>query len=166
MVEVLIAALLAVLIGAATFQFYAKQHELYMAQVDISDRQGNLRFSMDELARQVRLAGYRATGSKLLRTSATFDTLEVYVGNDTTLTIDTLRYYINRFDSPPTLVRQKNKTTPSVFAQGIDTVRFVPVGTPPQRLAVALVTVQQEQFENSALTTRRRLGETINLRNR
>jgi hypothetical protein len=151
LIEILIGALLAALVGTATFRFYAKQHELYLAQVDISDRQGNLRFSMDELSRQIRLAGYRVNGSKLLRTSVAFDTL---------------RYYINRFDSPPSLVRQKNKTTPSVFAQGIDSVRFVPVGAPAQRLAVTLVTVQQKQFQNSALTTRRRVGETINLRNR
>jgi hypothetical protein len=166
MVEILIGAALAALVGAATLHFYLAQHELYLAQADISDRQGNLRSAVDELSRQVRLAGYRVTGPRLLRTSGAFDTLEVYIGNDTSLIVDTLRYYVNRADNPPSLVRQKNKTTPAVFAQEIDSVHFVPVGAPVQRLAITLVSVVQDQFENSALTTRRRIGETINLRNR
>ena len=166
MIEILIGAVLAALIGAATLHFYAAQHELFLAQTDISDRQGNLRFAMDELSRQVRLAGYQVNGSGLLRNSAAFDTLEIYIGNDTSLTVDTLRYYVNHADTPPSLVRQLNQTTPAVFAQQIDSVLFVPVGAPIRRLAVTLVTVEQKQYENSALSTRRRIGETINLRNR
>jgi len=166
MIEILIGAALAALVGAATLHFYAAQHELYLAQADISDRQGNLRFAIDELSRQVRLAGYRVTGPRLVRTSGAFDTLEVYIGNDTSLAVDTLRYYVNRFDNPPSLIRQKNQNTPAVLAQDIDSALFVPVGVPVQRLAVTLVSVVQDQFENSALSTRRRIGETVNLRNR
>jgi type II secretory pathway pseudopilin PulG len=166
LIELLIGALLAAIVGAATLEFYKAQHQLYLAETDISERQGNLRFAIDELGRQIRQAGYLVTGNKRMRTSALFDTLEVYVGRPASTVVDTLRYYVNRFDTPPSLVKQLNKTTPAVFAQGIDTARFVPSGGPPvQQVAVVLVSVEQKQYSNSALKTRRRLGETVNLRN-
>jgi type II secretory pathway pseudopilin PulG len=165
-VELLIGALIAAIVALATFEFYQAQHQLYIAQADIVERQGNLRFALDDLKRQVRRTGYRVMGGTVMRVSPTFDTLEIYLGNDVDLNVDTLRYYVNRFDSPPSLIKQLNQTTPYVFAQGIDSAFFVPAGgTPPERLAVSLVSVEQGQYENSALTTRRRVGETINLRN-
>jgi len=166
-VELLIGALITAIVAMGTFEFYQAQHELYLAQADIVDRQGNLRFAMDELTRQARRSGYQVLGNDLLAVSPSYDTLEIYLGNDTSLTVDTMRYYINRFDDPPSLIRQLNQTTPSIFAVGIDTAFFVPVGgPPPERLAVSLVSVEQKQYDNTALTTRRRVGETINLRNR
>ena len=166
MIELLIGALIATVVALATFEFYQAQHQLYLAQSDIVERQGNLRFAMDDLKRQVRRTGYRVMGGTVMRVSPTFDTLEIYLGNEVDLTVDTVRYYINRFDSPPSLIKQINQTTPYVFAQGIDSAAFVPAGgAPPTRLAVSLVSVEQNQYENTALTTRRRVGETINLRN-
>jgi Tfp pilus assembly protein PilW len=165
-VELLIGALIAAGVGAATFEFYAAQHALYLAQTDIVERQGNLRFALDDLSRQVRRSGYRLLGGDILRVAGTFDTLEVYLGNDSDLTCDTVRYYVNRYDNPPSLCKQLNQSTPSIFAQGIDSALFVPAGgSPPERLAISLVSVEQSQHQNSALTTRRRIGETINLRN-
>lgn len=165
-IELLIGALIAAGMAAATFEFYQAQHRLYLAQADIVERQGNLRFAMDDLTRLVRRSGYNLVGGDILRVSTAFDTLEVFLGNDSDLTCDTVRYYINRFDDPPSLIKQINQTTPSIFAQGIDSVFFVPAGgSPPERLAVSLVSVEQAQYKNTALTTRRRVGETINLRN-
>jgi Flp pilus assembly pilin Flp len=165
-VELLIAALIALAVSVAAFEFFQAQHELYLAQIDIVERQGNLRFAISDLALQVRRAGYLVKGGDQLRVASNFDTLEVYGGNDTSLSIDTLRYYVNHYDDPPTLVRQLNHQTPSVFAMGVDSAFFVPAGgVPPARIAVSLVSVEQAQYENTALTTRRRVAETINLRN-
>ena len=166
-VELLIAGVIASAVALASFEFYQRQHELYLAQADIVDRQGNLRFAVDEVTRNVRRAGYRVTGGNTFRTSANFDTLEVYIGNDTNLAVDTVRYYVNHNDDPASLIRQYNKTTPAIYAVGVDSASFVPAGGPPaNRIAIMLVSVEQKQYENSALQTRRRLGETVNLRNR
>jgi len=165
-IELMIAAVIAAGVGLATFEFYQAQHELYMAQLDIVERQGNLRFAADDLSRVIRRAGYNVKGGDIFYVSPAYDTLEVYRGNDTDLTVDTIRYYINRFDNPPSLIKQINQTTPSIFAVGIDSVAFVPAGGPPSnRIAVSMASVEQKQYENTALTTRRRLGRTINLRN-
>ena len=165
-IELLIGTLIAAAVGLATFEFYQAQHELYLAQSDIVERQGNLRFAMDDLKRLVRRSGYQVKGSNVFSVSAGFDTLEVYVGNDSDLAVDTTRYYVNRFDIPPSLIKQLNQMTPVIFAQGIDSAFFVPAGAPPaERLAISLVSVEQKQYKNTALTTRRRVGETIYLRN-
>ena len=164
-VELLVGALVTMIVSAATWEFFQAQHELYLAQIDIVDRQGNLRFAINDLAQQVRRAGYLVKGGDPLRVSATFDTLEVYGGNDTSLSIDTIRYYVNHYDDPPSLVKQLNQETPSIIAVGIDSAFFVPVGGVSQRLAISLVSVQQTQYENTALTTRKRVAKTINLRN-
>lgn len=166
LIELLIGLLLAGIVAGATFKFYIAQHDLYLAQTDISERQGNLRVAMDEISRQIRRSGYLVPATQPLRTSAKFDTLQVYIGQPDTNAIDTFTYYINRADVPPALVRRHNSQTPAIFAEGIDSVFFVPgamSGNP--QIAVALVSVQQKHLENSALRTRRRLGETVVLRN-
>jgi len=166
LIELLIGMLLALIVGAATLEFYSAQHELYLAQTDISERQGNLRVSLSELSRNIRQAGYSVAATGPLRISKGFDTLEVYIGSPAVANVDTVRYYVNRFDSPPSLVKQLNKTTPAVFAMGIDSVQFVPDNPLyPSQIAIVLISVEQDQYENSALRTRRRLGETVFLRN-
>jgi hypothetical protein len=165
-IELLIGAIIALIVGAAVLQFYQVNHELYLAQVDIVDRQGNLRYAIDALSRQVRRAGYRVPGNALLRVSSTRDTLDIYMGQDTSSAVDTLRYYVDHSSDPPLLMRQINKATPEPLAEGIDSAWFVPAGgSPPTQLAMSLVTVEQQQYENSALKTRRRLAETIMIRN-
>ena len=165
-IELLIGAIIAVIVGGGALHFYHASHELQLAQMDVADRQSNIRFAIDELTRQVRRAGYRVPGNSLLRVSATLDTLEIYMGRDVGAGVDTICYYVDHTATSPTLMRRYNGTAPSPFAEGIDSAWFVPDGgPPPQRLAISLITVEQAQFESSALTTRRRLGETVTLRN-
>lgn len=56
--EVLIALLITSIITVAILRLYVTQHKNYMVQDDISDIQQNVRSSLDELSRQIRLAGY------------------------------------------------------------------------------------------------------------
>jgi hypothetical protein len=165
-VELLIGAMIAVIVGGGALHFYQASHHLQLAQMDVADRQSNIRFAIDALTRQVRRAGYRVPGNALLRVSATLDTLEIYMGKDTGPSVDTLRYYVDHTLTPPTLMRRLNHSAPAAFAEGIDSAWFVPAGGPPaERLAISLITVEQKHFESSAMTTRRRLAVTVALRN-
>jgi Tfp pilus assembly protein PilW len=165
-VELLIGAVLTAIVSFAAFRFYQAHHQFYLAQNDIADRQGNLRFAADVIGKSVRNAGYLVPGTQTLRVSAGYDTLVVYMGDSLGATIDTIRYYVNRSQTPPALVVKRNGGTASTLAMSIDTVRFVPVGgTPPRGMSVVLVASKQTQYAGSALETRRRLGETVNLRN-
>jgi len=56
--EVLIALFLAGIVTTAIFQIYITQHKNWMIQEDITDIQQNARAAIDELNRNIRLAGY------------------------------------------------------------------------------------------------------------
>ncbi len=58
LLEVMIALAIMGVVTAAVMQAYVTQHENYMVQEDISDIQQNARASVDELVRNVRMAGY------------------------------------------------------------------------------------------------------------
>ncbi len=59
LVEVMIALLLSAVVTSAAFKAYVSQHKNYMIQDDITNIQQNARASLDELTRQVRMAGYQ-----------------------------------------------------------------------------------------------------------
>ena len=167
-IELLIALMLSAIVGSAALSFYKTEHAVYRSQTDTADRQGNLRAALDELSLQVRRAGYMVPGTDYLRVSNTRDTLTVFVGSATSTAVDTIRYFVSRATATkPILVRKVNQGTANVFAESIDTVLFVPTSTAPIRgLAISLTSTPQNQFKNTSLQTRRRLGANVSLRNR
>lgn len=56
--EVLIAMVIMSVITTSIFELYITQHENYLIQDDITEIQQNVRASIDEIARNVRMAGY------------------------------------------------------------------------------------------------------------
>jgi prepilin-type N-terminal cleavage/methylation domain-containing protein len=166
LIELLIGLIVLGIVTSATFKFYSAQHELYLAQADIADRQGNLRYATDEIGRSIRNAGYGVSGPGTVRVSATFDTLQVYRGAGAGA-VDTISYYIDRSQDQPFLTKKVNAAASTDLAQGIDSAHFLAIGVGAvERVSFILVSVEQTQHDNSALKTRRRLGETINIRNR
>lgn len=166
MIELMISLVILGGISTAAFAFYQAQHQLYMSQIDITERQGNLRYATDRISHDIRNAGYLVPGPGTLRISAGFDTLEVYRG-DSAGVIDTVQYYIDRSLDLPNLVKKINQNASVIMADGIDSALFVPAGTGKiERVSIVLVSVEQTQYQNSALMTRRRLGTTTYVRNR
>jgi len=58
LVEVLVALLLTGILTAAMFRVYINQHHSWMIQDSVIDMQQNARTAIDELTRQIRMAGY------------------------------------------------------------------------------------------------------------
>ncbi len=58
LIEVLIALFLTTLITTAAFKAYITQHKNYLIQDDITEIQQGARASIDELTKQIRMAGY------------------------------------------------------------------------------------------------------------
>jgi len=56
--EVIIALVLMGVVTAGIFRLYITQHEHYIIQDDVTDVQQNARASIDELSRNIRMAGY------------------------------------------------------------------------------------------------------------
>ncbi|MFQ6002509.1 MAG: PilW family protein [Candidatus Zixiibacteriota bacterium] len=58
LMELLIALLLTFIVGSAALEFYVSQHNQWLVQEQISDMQQNARATMNELATNIRMAGY------------------------------------------------------------------------------------------------------------
>ena len=57
-VEVVTALLIMGVVTTAIFQLYIRQHKNYLTQDDVTNIQQNVRASIDELGRQIRMAGF------------------------------------------------------------------------------------------------------------
>ncbi|NOY88794.1 MAG: hypothetical protein GXO93_05315 [FCB group bacterium] len=58
LIEVMIALAITGVVTASIFKLYVVQHKNYMIQDDISDIQQNVRASIDELSKNIRMAGF------------------------------------------------------------------------------------------------------------
>jgi Tfp pilus assembly protein PilV len=58
LLEVLVALLLTGVVTAAIFQTYLTQHQNYLVQDDISEIQQSARATLDQMSRQIRMAGF------------------------------------------------------------------------------------------------------------
>ena len=127
LLELLIACFLTFIIGAAALEFYSSQHNQWLAQNDVSDMQQNVRALMDELSRNIRSAGYGIMSTHP-RIWVFPDTLMIFRRDSTK--IDTTRYFVYTADTlHPHLVKQINLSSPEVFAENIESVRFVQAGS-------------------------------------
>jgi len=161
-VEIAILVVLGSAIGLGSIEYFRATERLRRARSELGASRGTLGVVADELRRQFRRADRHASQHGIIRTAATHDTLEIYIAGKDVPTVDTLRYFVNRFDEPPSLIMQRNRETPEIFAQGVDSVTFVASGgSPPENLSVVLVTTE---FGPDRPSSRRRLGETIALR--
>ncbi len=126
LVELLVAVLITFIVGSAALEFYASQHNQWLAQTDISDMQQNVRALLDELTKNIRSAGYGIIVSHP-RVDVTSQTLTIYRKDSTK--IDTIRYYVSSADPDhPNLVKQINQDSPQVFAEDIESVQFAQTG--------------------------------------
>lgn len=145
LLEVAILMALAGVIAFGSLEYYRATIELKKARLVLARSRGNLGIVADELQRQMRCATHQVGGRSPMRVAATRDTLEIYTGGNGPFEVDTLRYYVNRFDAPPSLIRQTNGSTPAVFARGVDSVLFIAAGGEPQgQLSILLVATQAD----------------------
>jgi prepilin-type N-terminal cleavage/methylation domain-containing protein len=80
LIELTIAMLLTGIISAAMFKIYVNQHHSWMIQDSVINMQQNARAAIDELSRQLRMAGYSLPNglSPLTASDANPDTISVY----------------------------------------------------------------------------------------
>lgn len=71
MVELMISLAIAVILLTVAIKVFTVQKNTYNSQEQITDLQQNIRSSMDELSREIRMAGYMAVGTSTIKTSGT-----------------------------------------------------------------------------------------------
>lgn len=136
--EVLIAALLTGIITASAFQFYVKLHSQSEAQFDLSETQQLCQASIQDIKRNLRMAGYKLpAGHEPYAQSG--DSL--YIFRRGTQPVDTILYYLEEFDDVeyskvpnlPTgqqlfkLVKKTNSNNAQIFADYITDASFTMV---------------------------------------
>jgi hypothetical protein len=160
-VEIAILLVIGGLVLLGSMQYYQARVKLRDSKAALVASRGNLGVILDEFQRQILAATPNANKAPSYRIARTRDTLEIYFNVQDSDQVDTMRYFVNRFDHPPSLIEQKNSTTPSVFAPGVDSVLFVAAETEHKReLSVVLVSPESQLTEADQP---KRLGQTIAL---
>ena len=161
LIELMIAVFLTVLIGAAVLSFYVTQHNQFLVQEDVSDMQQNARVAMDEIAKNIRKAGYGLVGHPSISVGA--NSIAVYY-KDSTQT-DSIYYYISRADSlHPHLMKRIGLSAAQVFAENIDSLTFTQSG----QLVYVRIVAREETRDQSYIGDkyrRRILSSFVKVRN-
>ena len=152
-VELLIGASILAVISAITLQAFIGQNEASNMQAQVSDTQQAATFSLAEITKAVRNAGYRVTGGtppyRIGVGALGHDTLIIYNLTDST------RFFLDHTTDAahPALKRQSNNGTAEVYAEDIEDVDFIPVGT--KSLTISL-TARTEDIDKRLNDYRRR----------
>ena len=147
--EVLIALLITGIVSASAFNFYIKVHNHTLTQDEISTMQQNLRASMDEMIRSLRMAGYKTGTHPAYRLNG--DSLYVFY-QDTQL-IDTILYFPANLSSgelaaypdlpsglyPRKLMKQINNQAPEVFSENISAISFTALSSSAIEVAMSVM---------------------------
>lgn len=163
-VELLIATVLAAMVMTAAMEFYVTQHHAWLMQDDVSEVQHNARACLDEIATQLRMAGYGLPpGHPAFALGQ--DSLTIYVFADST--VDTSLYYISFADSlNPVLVRDVPETGPRVYADGVENLNVVSLGGSLLRVTLtARASRTEKDFLGGDGHRRRELTTEVRARN-
>ena len=163
-VELLIGAFILAVVSAVTLQAFLGQKEASNMQAQVSDAQQAATFSMAEITKVVRNAGYRVpVGTPPYQKITGFlghDTLITYCYNSTALKVDTTRFflaYTGADAAHPKLMKKVNTDGAEPYAEDIEDVDFNPVGT--NSLVVSL-TARTEKIDKHLNDYRRRTVST------
>lgn len=133
-VELLIGAFILLLVSAVTLQAFLGQKDASNIQAQVSDAQQAATFSLAEITKAVRNAGYRA-GGKVYRVqpgNLGHDTLVIYCYNTDSARVDSTRFflaYTGGDAAHPKLMKKINTLEAVTYAEDIESVNFIPVGT-------------------------------------
>jgi prepilin-type N-terminal cleavage/methylation domain-containing protein len=140
LIEIIIAMFITGLISAAGFHFYIQMHNSALTQEEISDMQQSSRASLEEICKNLRMAGF-----KLDSTHAAYriNGESLYVFASITQPVDTILYFLQSYNNyelvmddslardlrPRKLMIKVNSGQPEVFADNIRAMKFNPVSS-------------------------------------
>jgi len=169
-IELLIALLMTGIITAAGFKFYVSMHNSALTQEDISNMQNMSRTSLQELTRNLRMAGYKLSGHVPYRVSG--DSLFVFYSE--TQPCDTVLYFLQEDQNAPAvngvkpcrLMKQVNSNPAAVFSEEIRGIQYAVVDSSTIDVTVQVQTSRSDESwasnEGYRLMT---LTERVNMRN-
>lgn len=157
-VEVLIGAFLLVLVCAFALQAFIGQNEAQNTQAQVSDAQQAATFSIAELTKAVRNAGYKAGGKTYLIKPGTLghDTLIIYNQTDST------RFFLDHTTDAahPVLMRKLNTGAAEAYAEDIEDIDFAPFSPVGTKVLTISITARTEKIDKHLNDYRRRTVST------
>ena len=161
-VELLIGAFIMAILTAITLQAFIGQKEAGNMQAQVSDVQQAATFSLAEITKAVRNAGYRA-GGKVYRVqpgTLGHDTLIVYTNNGAS--VDSIRFFLDHTTDAahPALKKKLNNGTAEVYAENIEDVDFIPPGGGGTKSLTVSLTARTEDLDKHLNDYRRRTVST------
>lgn len=163
LLELLVAALITAVLAAASFQFYVTMQQQVTSQKDISDMQAISRSCLQEMSKNLRMAGYMLPAGHPPYDTSSANEIEIYIGvGDPSAAdaVDTIRYFLEEFTSAEyadvpflptgmTLYKlmkwQDNWTDPQVFADFITSLTFTPIGTSEMIITLEVTTAKGDE---------------------
>lgn len=166
-VELLIGAFILLLVSAVTLQAFLGQKEASNMQAQVSEAQQAATFSLAEITKSVRNAGYR-TGGKVYRIQSGalgHDTLIIYCFNSITNSIDSIRFFLDHTTDAahPALKKLVNNAgTGEVYAENIEDIDFFwgPGGFGDTKSCTVSLTARTEKIDKHLNDYRRRTVST------
>ncbi len=163
LLELLIASLMTILVTTAAFTFFIRSNQQYFSQENVAEAQENASASIEEISRQLRMAGYNIPD--------TINAFEVdsVIGGQDTLVIhrDTLeiRYYIDNSDTlNPDLIKEVNGTT-EIFAEQISSFKVNRVAATSLKVTLKSRSDKKDYDIMSGKQFSRTESQTITIRN-
>ena len=153
--EVLIAVFITGLLAASGFQFYATMHNQTLTQEERSEMQHASRVTLQEIAKTLRMAGYKLGGAHVPY-AISVDTLTVFFSQ--TQPVDTVMYFLDDAGGmyamtegeegqrpPRQLMKKVNSQAAAVFANGIDNISYVLIDSENISISVTSRTLNRDQ---------------------
>lgn len=148
--ELLVALLLTGVIAAAGFSFYVSMHNSATTQEDISNMQHTARSSLQEMAKSLRMAGYKLNGHAPYRIAG--DSLYIFYSD--TKPVDTVVYYLNKnlllASGRPTgwqplyLMKRVNSETPAIFSDVVRSISYTVIDSATIEISIEAQTIKAD----------------------
>ena len=140
LLELLIALIVGGIVAAAGVRFYQSMNQQVVSQQELSDMLQVNRICLEEIATNLRWAGYKLTAHDPFMISG--DSLEIYYRPDST--VDTIRYFLGEYDEYDStsmaaglpegmeafmLMKQINSEAAVPFADLITRLQYTPINS-------------------------------------
>ena len=161
--ELLIAALMTSIVATAALTFFLRANQQYTSQDGISDMQQNVRASVQDIIRELRMAGYNLTDTTIApiaidSLSGLTDTLSI---NRDTFTV---KYYVDNSDSlHPALIKEVNGQA-NIYADEISDFDVSYIGNNSVRVTLTGKSARNDDIMNGD-RFERTVSQVVNLRN-
>jgi hypothetical protein len=161
--ELLIVALMTSIIAAAGMEFFIRVNQQYVSQDGITEMQQNVRASLQEICREMRMAGFNTPDTvnaySIANMSGSPDSLTV---NRDTLSI---QYYVDESDTlHPALMKSVNGN-PEIYADDISDLQIGLVGPGTFQISITAKSFRSDDQIMGGDKFARTLTQVISLRN-